>query len=46
MKVLFPFLSGFGLAMALNAEMPNVILFVMLFGVALAGTFGLEQNNA
>ena len=45
MKALFPFLSGFGLAMTIKSEMPDTILCVMLFAIALIGTFALEKEQ-
>ena len=46
MKILCPFLSGFGLSMAINSEMPNLIMWVMLFAITLITTFALEQLSS
>ena len=45
MKALFPFLSGFGLAMTIKSEMPDTILCVTLFCIALVATFTLEMRD-
>ena len=43
MKILCPFLSGFGLSMAITSEMPDSIMWVTLYAVTIIATFGLEQ---